>query len=297
MSFTGRSIHVLAGPGRNVFEFFLAAKTGPSSRRGTEKRSIVKRVGTDAPQERIVEFSLTEDLFISEKYLVFTDYDDVKAEVRDLIHELYGKKEDLIATIFLPVRGKQKLKKAIQGNIDIEDVGEGSARSAAKSYMEMVFGEGGLDVSPQVIDFLTMSFLEDPISLISEVEKISVALQKEKEVTLETLKMVSDPPVEFKIFDILGELIQGDLSKGGTMLYRYFQVIEDSELLRALGAFQWVLKREFSRTRNRDRKKRLLKLLHLAFDMDLKIKGESRLPTRDIMLNSIPFVVHVLGTR
>lgn len=297
MTFSERRIHVLTGPGRKVFEFFLAAKAGPSLRSGAKRRCIVKRVGTDGPHEGIVEFSLTEDLFIPGKYLVFPDYEDVKAEVRDLIHELIEKKDDLVATVFLPARGKEKLKRVLAGGIAMEDVGEGSARSAAMSYIEMVFRDGGKDVSTPVLDFLATSFLEDPMNLISEVEKISIALQKEKEVTLESLANVSDPPVEFEIFDILRELIRGDLPKGCTMLYRYFQVIEESELRRALGAFQWALKREFSRTRNRERKKRLSKLLHLAFDLDLKIKGESRLDTRDIMLNSIPFVVHVLGAR
>ncbi len=122
-----------------------------------------------------------------------------------------------------------------------------------------------------------------------------MAFSKRKVVTVEDLKSFSDARPELEIFQILRELMRGKASKGIGDLSRYLKTVDDSELLRVLGALQWALKKEYGRAKKLKTKEKLRRLLFLAGETDLKIKGDSRLTAREVFMNSLVHMAEIVG--
>lgn len=286
-------INVYAGPGRKFFEFYLTQRS--PLRKHTGEKEYCKRLTQESTPEDAIEFALTEDLFLPKKVLVFPDYENLRQELKGVVVDLNQRRGDLKATVIVPVKYKSKMGKLHRKVGDIVEVSEDAAIKAATDYVKGILKEQGIAVSPDVVELLTVSSVDDPHSLISEVEKITVAFSNKKVVTMEDLTKLSVVRTELEIFRILKEITRGSASKGISDFYRYISMVEESELLRILGALQWSLKNEYGRTKATKTKRKLLKLLFLAGDIDLKIKGGSRLPPREIFQNALVSMADIVG--
>lgn len=293
MKVKDREMNIYTGPGRMFYEFYLVDQSPLVGSPG--RKSYLRRVTSDAAPGEVIEFALIEDLFVPNKVLVFPDYDNLRQELKDVVVHLIKERSDLKATVIVPLINKNKLGKTLVEIADIVYVSESAAIKASIAYVKGIFDDRGIAASRDVIELLTFQSADDPHTLITEVEKITVAFSQSKKVTVEELTKLSVVRTEFEIFRILREITRGKAQRGITQLYRYIDTIEESELTRVLGALQWSLKNEYVRAKGKDAKRRLVKLLFLAGDIDSKIKGESRLTPRDTFKNTLVYMADIVS--
>jgi DNA polymerase III delta subunit len=293
MMFRERDINVFAGPGRHVFELYLSTHS-PLTEEGGIKR-LCKRLTPESDPGEAALFAFTEDLFIQNKVLIFPDFDDLHKDLMEVAAELIGKREDVKATVILPARNSAKMQKMAGKRIDIVEISEASALKVAVGYVKRLFERQGITAPGELIEFIVLPWIDNPHGLISEAEKLTLAFSKNKVVTVEDLKSFSDAMPELEIFQILREIMRGRSSKGIGDLSRYLKTVDDSELLRVLGALQWALKKEYGRAKKLKAKEKLRRLLFLAGETDLKIKGDSRLPAREVLMNSLVHMAEIVG--
>lgn len=293
MDLRDSGINIYAGPGRYIFEFHLAQLSLPEREPG--KEAYVRRLAPESSPEEALLFAMTVDLFLDTKILIFPDYDTLRNELKDVVNELARRKSDLGATVIVPVKNRSRLATVLADHADIVEVSERAARKAAISYVEGTFEKHGVAFEPDVVELLTLASGDDPHSLISEMEKLSLAFSETKKTTVEDLRRFSAVKTELEIFQILREVIRGNAPKGISHFYRYIKTVEEGELVRILGALKWSLKKEFGRVKGKNRKDRLLRLIFLAGATDVKFKGESRLPPRDNLQNMLVYMADIMS--
>lgn len=286
-------ITVFSGQGRSCFEYYLSPQSPLEGK--TEKKSVCKRLAQDSDPGDAALFALTEDLFLPSRVLVFPDFEVLSRELKDVARELISRRDDLKASVILPVQNPKKMEKTMGRDIDVVEVSEDEANKVAIRYVEGLFTERGITIERELIELITLPWSEDPHGLISEVEKLSLAFSRTESVTAEELREYSGARAELEIFRILRELITGNPSKGLVSFSCYLDTVDDNDLFRTLGALQWSIKKEYGRARTDMARGKLLKLLFLAGEIDLKIKGESRLSPRDVFQNALVSMADILG--
>ncbi|NIO17324.1 MAG: hypothetical protein GTN70_10105 [Deltaproteobacteria bacterium] len=293
MDIKDSGINIYAGPGRYFFEFHLAQRSFPGRQPG--EKAYVRRLSPESGPEEALLFAMTVDLFLPGKILIFPDYDTLRRELKDAVTELARRKDDLGATVIVPVKNRSKLAPALAEHVRIVDVSETGAKKAAIGYVGETFAEHGIAVENDVVELLTLSSADDPHSLISEVGKLALAFSETKKATVADLKEFSAAKTELEIFHILREVIRGNAPKGISHFYRYIKTVEEGDILRVLGALKWSLKKEFERARGKEKRDRLLRLIFLAGSADVQVKGESRLPPRDNLQNMLVYMADIMG--
>jgi DNA polymerase III delta subunit len=292
MGFVKNTINLVTGQGRHFFEITLLSH---QENEVGEKGDRV-RVSPETDPTQVLERATTGTLFGDECQIFFPDLHEVKGALLEILDELSSREEGLAATLVLPARNRKDVKKFMEHGFPLTELTARDAQKIAFNYVREVLKKNRIASDHQVIETLVLLSGETPERLKSTLDKICIAMGRDTTFAMEDFVHHFGETREIKIFESLKRVVGRERKRGIAELYEYALTGMDGEILKTLGAFQWIINRELSFRKSRKEREKIVNILHLLSCLDREIKGMSKQSSRELFLNFLVSVSKIAGS-
>ncbi|RMG61432.1 MAG: hypothetical protein D6713_00480 [Deltaproteobacteria bacterium] len=283
-----------AGPYRKYFWLIHRTYAGRPLLDENEK---VLLVTDEYDPVRLSEVLFTQSLFGGRDFVVFSDLEDLKGEIRDFVRdEVAPGKAKLTVTVIVTVReergkGKKWWEKAGVSPVFIDDE---MARREAEKKMEEILSNEGVELPEVLKEYITHALPDDPRSFLTEIERFVLTRKTCREESETTLRgdLENTLEREIQVFDELKGFLTRRSLRSYSSLTNYLLGADEgkNEVLRFFGAVKWYLPRVLLEGYiPGEDGERLLSYLH---ETELRLKRESSLPSKSVVLD---FLVYAGG--